>query len=78
MAGHISIRKIKYEQYPAITHEFDVQHVKEVLEKTIAASNKKNCLELAEQSEDMKNYLWWSSATCDRNSDVVIQKLNIL
>ncbi|KAK0150511.1 hypothetical protein N1851_008389 [Merluccius polli] len=58
---HPSIRKLMREEYTNIIHQFDPWHVaKGMKKKLVAASNRRNCKDLAPWVKSVSNHMWWS------------------
>lgn len=72
---HMSIQKMMREEYPTITHQFDVWHLtKSVTNKLLSKAKKKDAEELMPWIPALKNHLWWSAATCNGNETELIEK----
>uniref|UniRef100_A0A8C6S7B3 Transposase n=1 Tax=Neogobius melanostomus TaxID=47308 RepID=A0A8C6S7B3_9GOBI len=75
---HPSIRKIMREEYPNIIHQFDPWHVaKGFKKKLVAASNRRDCKDLAPWVRSVSNHMWWSCCTSKRRCKGAAQTMDV-
>jgi hypothetical protein len=72
---HVQITCYMRKEQPQIEHQYDVWHMSKWLSKKFSAVGKKvKCVSVAKWSMSVCNHLWWASATCDGNPDVLVEK----
>ena len=72
---HIQVRAYLKKEHPQILHQFDVWHFgKSIKKKLTAAAKKKANVELIPWIKSIINHLWWCSATCNGNSNILREK----
>ena len=65
---HVSISSSMKKDFPHINHQYDVWHLsKWVVKKLTNKAKQKGCEEMAPWIQSTSNHLWWCSATCDGN-----------
>ncbi|XP_069821644.1 uncharacterized protein [Dendropsophus ebraccatus] len=71
----VAIKEILEESYPDIIHHIDLWHLsRSIGEEVLMAAKNKDCEILHQWVEAIRNHLWWSSCTCCKNPDLLIQK----
>ncbi|KAF4517081.1 hypothetical protein B566_EDAN006400, partial [Ephemera danica] len=70
---HLGIGKMMREKYPKIVHAFDIWHLAKSFQKKLNPLCTKYPI-LSEWKNSIINHLWWSSPTCQENSDLLIEK----
>lgn len=77
---HPQVRKYMREKRKYIVYQFDVWHVaKSIFKKLLKKSKKKTCQSLEPWIPSIRNHLWWSSATCGGDAELLKEKwLSIL
>ena len=72
---HVTISSCMAKDHPHIKHQYDVWHLsKWVVNKLTNKAKEKGCEELSPWIQSISNHLWWSSATCDGNVDLLREK----
>ena len=72
---HPGIASIMAKEYKDIEHQFDVWHLsKSVLKRLTAKAKKKECEALLPWIPSIKNHLWWSASTCNRDVALLLEK----
>lgn len=77
---HLGIAAMCRKDYPEIDHQYDIWHVsKGITKKLVKFGKQKDCMELLPWIKSITNHLWWSSQTCNGNSQLLKEKwLSIL
>ncbi|XP_069824398.1 uncharacterized protein [Dendropsophus ebraccatus] len=71
----VAIKEILKESHPDIIHHIDLWHLsRSIGEEVLMAAKNKDCEILHQWVEAIRNHLWWSSCTCCKNPDLLIQK----
>ncbi|XP_056407378.1 uncharacterized protein LOC130299185 [Hyla sarda] len=74
---HFPIRKMVKEEYPTITHEFNVRQIaKSVGDKLLDASHEKDCEDLAEWVGAIQSHLRWCSDSYNGDDSLLMAKWN--
>lgn len=61
--------------FPAVNHQFDVWHfAKSVVKKVHKVAKKKDMETLRQWIPSVSNHLWWSSASCGGNAEMLREK----
>ena len=72
---HTSISSARNKEHKDIKHQFDVWHLSKWVVKQLTKKVKvKGCESLFPWIRLVSNHLWWCSATCDSNADVLREK----
>ena len=72
---HTSISSAMNKEHKEIKHQFDVWHLSKWVVKQLTKKAKvKGCENLFPWIRSVSNHLWWCSATCDGNADVLREK----
>ncbi|XP_062517566.1 uncharacterized protein LOC134192823 [Corticium candelabrum] len=72
---HIQIAATMRKKYPNIDHQFDVWHVSKGIAKKLTQKGKsKRCTKLLPWIQSISNHLWWSSQSCDGDSQILTEK----
>ena len=72
---HTSIPSAMNKEHKDIKHQFDVWHLSKWVVKQLTKKAKvKDCENLFPWIRSVSNHLWWCSATCDGNADVLREK----
>ncbi|XP_066439004.1 uncharacterized protein [Eleutherodactylus coqui] len=73
----VAIQEVLKDNYPDILHRVDLWHLsKSIGNEVLMAAKHKDCEILYQWVEAIRNHIWWSSHTCCRNPDLLIQKWN--
>ena len=74
---HTQIRKYMTEQRTDIRLQFDLWHVvKGAIKKKLTEAGKKAaCREILPWIRSVMNHAWWSSATCEGSTELLVEKL---
>ncbi|XP_040264838.1 uncharacterized protein LOC120980037 [Bufo bufo] len=71
----VAIQELLKNNYPGIIHQLDLWHLsKSIGNEVLMAAKHKDCEILYEWVEAIRNHIWWSSCTCCKNPDVLIEK----
>ncbi|XP_066439002.1 serine-rich adhesin for platelets-like [Eleutherodactylus coqui] len=71
----VAIQEVLKDNYPNILHRVDMWHLsKSIGNEVLMAAKHKDCEILYQWVEAIRNHIWWSSHTCCRNPDLLIQK----
>ncbi|XP_066439000.1 mucin-5AC-like [Eleutherodactylus coqui] len=71
----VAIQEVLKDNYPNILHRLDLWHLsKSIGNEVLMAAKHKDCEILYQWVETIRNHIWWSSHTCCRNPDLLIQK----
>ncbi|KAM4017532.1 uncharacterized protein ACNLHF_007167 [Anomaloglossus baeobatrachus] len=71
----VAVQEILKDNYPSIVHQIDLWHLsKSIGNEVLLAAKQKDCEVLYEWVEAIRNHIWWSSCTCCKNPDMLIQK----
>ncbi|XP_073514678.1 uncharacterized protein [Phyllobates terribilis] len=71
----VAIQELLKDNYPGIVHQLDLWHLsKSIGNEILMAAKNKDCEVLYEWVEAIRNHIWWSSCTCCKNTDMLIQK----
>ncbi|XP_044126121.1 uncharacterized protein LOC122920577 isoform X1 [Bufo gargarizans] len=71
----VAIQELLKNNYPGIIHQLDLWHLsKSVGNEVLMAAKHKDCEILYEWVEAIRNHIWWSSCTCCKNPDLLIEK----
>ncbi|KAM4017527.1 uncharacterized protein ACNLHF_007163 [Anomaloglossus baeobatrachus] len=71
----VTVQEILKDNYPSIVHQIDLWHLsKSIGNEVLLAAKQKDCEVLYEWVEAIRNHIWWSSCTCCKNPDMLIQK----
>ncbi|XP_056408547.1 uncharacterized protein LOC130312393 [Hyla sarda] len=74
---HFPIRKMVKEEYPTITHEFNLRQIaKSVGDKMLDASHEKDCEDLAEWVGAIQSHLRWCSDSYNGDDSLLVAKWN--
>lgn len=70
-----SIAKLLRQNYPRINHQYDLWHISKSVTKRLHNASKVKGNEILDLwLRGIVNHLWWSSATCDGNDDLLCEK----
>ena len=76
---HTTITAKMRSNYPKITHQYDVWHIRKwITKKLTKKAKKKGCKELLPWIRSVSNHLWWSAATCDESADILRKNVIII
>ncbi|XP_073410603.1 uncharacterized protein [Dendrobates tinctorius] len=71
----VAIQELLKDNYPGIVNLIDLWHLsKSIGNEVLMAAKHKDCEVLYEWVEAIRNHIWWSSCTCSKNHDLLIQK----
>ncbi|KAG9475535.1 uncharacterized protein [Eleutherodactylus coqui] len=71
----VAIQEVLNDNYPNIRHRLDLWHLsKSIGNEVLMAAKHKDCEILYHWVETIRNHIWWSSRTCSKNPDLLIQK----
>ncbi|XP_069824413.1 uncharacterized protein [Dendropsophus ebraccatus] len=71
----VTIQELLKDINPDIIHHIDLWHLsRSVGNEVLMAAKQKDCEILHQWLEAIRNHLWWSSCTCCKNPDLLIQK----
>ncbi|XP_044126811.1 uncharacterized protein LOC122921008 [Bufo gargarizans] len=71
----VAIQELLKDHYPGIIHQLDLWHLsKSIGNEVLMAAKHKDCEILYEWVEAIRNHIWWSSCTCCKNPDILIEK----
>ncbi|KAM4017421.1 uncharacterized protein ACNLHF_007047 [Anomaloglossus baeobatrachus] len=71
----VAVQEILKDNYPSIVHQIDLWHLsKSIGNEVLLAAKQKDCEVLYEWVKAIRNHIWWSSCTCCKNPDMLIQK----
>ncbi|KAK3745396.1 hypothetical protein QZH41_001436 [Actinostola sp. cb2023] len=72
---HISISSTMNKNQSNINHQYDVWHLsKSIVKKLNNKAKLKQCQDLAPWIQSVSNHLWWCSATCEGNAQLLREK----
>ena len=72
---HVSISSYMNKDHPEINHQYDVWHLsKWVVKKLTSKAQQKGCEELSPWIQSISNHLWWCTATCGGNVQLLREK----
>lgn len=72
---HSTVTSNMKKDYPIVDHEFDVWHLsKNLIKKLTKLSKKKGHEGLVPWIRHVSNHLWWCSATCDGDANILKEK----
>ncbi|XP_068112068.1 uncharacterized protein [Hyperolius riggenbachi] len=67
---HVGVRKIMYEKYGHLVHQFDARHyAKSIAKKIRQASKRKTTRSLKPWIGRLLNHFWWSVRHCENNEE---------
>ena len=72
---HVQVVKLLRENYPHISHFFDVWHVaKGLVKKLEQLSKRKECVDIHPWIKSIANHLYWCASSSDGRSELVVAK----
>ena len=72
---HVFISSFMNKDHPDINHQYDVWHLSKcVVKKLMSKAQQKGCEDLSPWIQSISNHLWWCTATCGGNVQLLREK----